>query len=110
MAGANTQISIKVLRSETDTEKDPYYQDYAVPVEKDMTVLQALEYIYENLDSSLGFRRFCCGIQFCNSCLMSINGQTAHACLAKLEKKEYVLEPLRGFPVIKDLIVELKNN
>ena len=108
MAGANEKISIKVLRSEAETEKSPYYQDYTVPVEKDMTVLQALEYIIENLDSTLGFRRFCCGIQFCNSCMMSINGHSSHACLTKLEKKEYVLEPRKGFPVIRDLIVESK--
>ena len=109
MADSNSDsVLIKVYRSTTGKPSEYSYQNYEVPFQQEMTVLQALEYIYENLDSSLGFRRFCCGVQYCNSCMMSINGHSSHACLTKLEKKEYVLEPLRSYPVIKDLIVDLK--
>ena len=72
-----------------------------------MNLLQALEVIYQDQDESLAFRRYSCGIQFCNSCLMLINGKPAHACLTIVEAgAEYVVAPLKGKQVILDLIVK----
>ena len=97
------KVKITVLRS-TDGIPGSQYEDYEIPFTEEMTVLQALEYIHCNLDASLGFKRYCCGVQYCGSCLMMINGHAAHACLTKLERREYLLEPLKGFQVHRDLI------
>ena len=103
MNNSNEKVKITVLRSTGGTLGQ--YVDYEIPLEQEMTILQALEYIHCNLDASLGFKRYCCGVQYCGSCLMMINGHAAHACLTKLERREYLLEPLKGFRVLRDLII-----
>lgn len=81
---------------------------YEVPLDEDMTLLQALNYIYDNLDRSLAFRRYCCGGHFCGSCLMEVNGKAAYACVTKLvPEQSLVVKALSGHEIIKDLIVKL---
>ena len=70
-------------------------------------VLDALIYIKDHIDSSLGFRRSCReGI--CGSCAMNIDGKNTLACLTPLKEK-MVLYPLPHMPIIKDLIPNMKN-
>ena len=70
-------------------------------------VLDALIYIKNNIDKSLGFRRSCReGI--CGSCAMNINGKNKLACLTPIEKK-MTIYPLPHMPIIKDLIPDMKN-
>ena len=89
--------------NETDAVRQ---QTYQVPLKEQMTLLQVLNYIYENLDSTIGFARYCCGIQYCNSCRMTINGRGVHACHFVIDEGEYLLEPYKGYKVIKDLFVD----
>ena len=95
-------VKISVLRS-TDGQPGNVVA-YNIPLDHDMTILQALDYIYRKLDPDLGFKRYCCGVQLCGSCLMMINGHAAYACKTKIEESEYLLEPLRGYRIIRDLI------
>ena len=70
-------------------------------------VLDALIYIKNNIDKSVGFRRSCReGI--CGSCAMNINGKNKLACLTPIEK-EMSIYPLPHMPIIKDLIPDMKN-
>ena len=70
-------------------------------------VLDALIYIKNNVDKSLGFRRSCReGI--CGSCAMNINGKNKLACLTPIEK-DMSIYPLPHMPIIKDLIPDMKN-
>ena len=60
-------------------------------------------------DGSLGFRRSCAhGI--CGSDAMMINGKNALACklLVKDVAPRAVIEPIRGLPVLRDLIVDME--
>ncbi|MFB3885848.1 MAG: 2Fe-2S iron-sulfur cluster-binding protein [Thermodesulfobacteriota bacterium] len=102
------QVCLRVLRYNPQVDKDSYYQTYFVPVaEEKMNLLQALEYVYREQDSTLAFRRYSCGLQFCNSCRMLINGKGAHACLTIVEPDtEWEVGPLPGRRVLRDLIVE----
>ena len=74
-------------------------------------ILDCLNKIRWTQDSTLSFRMSCAhGI--CGSDGLTINGQSALAC-QKLVKdydytKEVLVEPLRYFDVVKDLIVDLK--
>jgi succinate dehydrogenase/fumarate reductase-like Fe-S protein len=99
-------VAITIYRYTAGIENEPRYQTYKVSVKGKMTILQALEYIYEEMDPTLGFRQYCCGVQYCNSCRMLVDGHSAHACLKLIEKEEYLLEPLQGYEIIKDLIVD----
>lgn len=99
---------IKVLRYDPAKDQNPYFQDYAVPVaDTKMSLLQALELIYKEQDPTLAFRRFCCGLQTCNSCMMLVNGKRAHACMTLLHPgMEVEVAPLPGRQVLRDLVVE----
>ncbi len=71
-------------------------------------LLDALEALKEEVDPSLTFRRSCReGI--CGSDAININGRNGLACITPLAKlKEPIsVRPLPGYPVIKDLVVDL---
>ena len=107
MDNQNNCAQVKILRYNPQVDREPHYAAYSVPLRSEkMNLLQALEVIYQNQDESLAFRRYSCGIQFCNSCLMMINGKPSHACLTIVEAgAEYVVAPLKGKQVLMDLIV-----
>jgi len=88
-------------------DKKPYWQQYVLDCDPTWVVLDALEAIRKQ-DPSLVYRRVCRhGI--CGSCAMNINGLNRLACetrLADLPLK-IKIKPLLGFPVIKDLVVDL---
>ena len=104
------EACLNVLRYNPCVDKDPHFEKYFVPItEEKMNLLQALEYIYQEQDSTLTFRRYCCGLQFCNSCRMLINDRPAHACLFIVEPgTEVTVAPLARRQVLRDLIVEEK--
>jgi succinate dehydrogenase / fumarate reductase iron-sulfur subunit len=83
-----------------------------VEVEPTDRVLDGVNYIKWNLDGSLTYRRSCAhGI--CGSDVFTINSRNRLACkfLVKQALKEnrvVTVEPMRGFPVIKDLVVDME--
>jgi succinate dehydrogenase/fumarate reductase iron-sulfur protein len=84
-------------------------QQFEVPLEDRMTVLDALFRIQRGQDSSLSFR-CACRVGMCGTCAMSINGIPRLACRTRvraLEGTTVYLEPLPNLPVIKDLVVSL---
>ncbi|RLI84203.1 succinate dehydrogenase iron-sulfur subunit [Archaeoglobales archaeon] len=101
-------LKFRILRYDPE-EKRRYNQEYAVPFRKNMTILDALLYIKENLDHSLSFR-YACQAGLCGSCGMIINGKENLACQTKIEEVGKIIElkPLHNFPVIKDLVVDFE--
>lgn len=95
---------VKVLRFDPDKSPSPFYQDYVLPFEKENTILDALYYIYQHLDGSLSFRGSCFS-GWCNVCTLQVNGKVLLPCKHFMEK-EMVIEPLPGYPVLRDLIVD----
>ncbi|MEM2912514.1 MAG: fumarate reductase (CoM/CoB) subunit TfrB [Candidatus Bathyarchaeia archaeon] len=101
-------IRVKVFRYNPDLDKEPRYETYDVPYQDGMVVLDALNYIYENYDSTLAYRWACRAGQ-CGSCAVIINGKPRVACRTKVEKDRAItVTPLLQFPVVKDLVVDLK--
>ena len=98
-------VRLTILRSDPE-QGAPYPQTYDVPIrEGGMSLLQALEHVYRVQDDTLAFRRYCCGVQYCNSCLMLINGKPAHACLTIVKPgDEFEVAPLRKTRVLRDLV------
>jgi succinate dehydrogenase/fumarate reductase iron-sulfur protein len=80
------------------------YQKFAVPYQKWMRVLDALNWIAENAGSDLAYRWFC-GSKMCGTCAVRMNGREVLACWEAVEP-EMKIEPLRNLPVVRDLIVD----
>ena len=103
------QISFKILRFNPERDSKPHWELYQVELEPTDRVLDGLEAIKGRLDGSLSLRRSCAhGI--CGSDAMLINGRNRLACkvLVKNVKQPITVEPMRGFKVIKDLIVDME--
>lgn len=99
-------LKIKRFNPEKDTK--PWWGEYDVEVQPTDRVLDALHEVKWHHDGSLTLRRSCAhGI--CGSDAMRINGHNALACkvLVKEYKGTITIEPLLGFKVLKDLIVDM---
>ncbi|HSN34153.1 MAG TPA: succinate dehydrogenase iron-sulfur subunit [Ideonella sp.] len=101
-------MKFRVYRYDPDADTRPRMQEYElVPGERDTMLLDALQGL-KRLDPSLSFRRSCReGV--CGSDAMNINGRNGLACIQPLKTlaQPVVLKPLPGFPVIRDLIVDM---
>jgi len=101
-------MKVRIQRYDPDRDAKPYMQDYDVALEpSDRMLLDVLTRI-KSIDDSLSFRRSCReGV--CGSDGMNINGRNGLACITKVsEVREPVeLRPLSGFPIIRDLIVDM---
>ena len=88
----------------------PYLAKYTIDTAKTgPMVLDALNKIKNEQDSTLTFRRSCReGI--CGSCAMNINGTNTLACLTPIAKHDAIkIYPLPHMQVIKDLVVDMNN-
>ena len=103
------RITLQVARYRPDEQSAPTFQDYEVPVQKDWVILDALNHVKDRIDGTLSFR-WSCRMGVCGSCGMTVNGEPKLTCATFLT--DYApgpvrVEPLRNFPVIRDLIVDL---
>ncbi|MCX7623934.1 MAG: succinate dehydrogenase iron-sulfur subunit [Thermomicrobium sp.] len=102
-------VTVRVQRFNPETDSKPYYQEYTVEVEPTDRVLDALNYIKWYHDGTLTFRRSCAhGV--CGSDAMRINGRNRLACkvLIKDLGPKITVEPLLGFRIIRDLVVDME--
>lgn len=106
MANEVQTITVKVRRADPDVNGgEVTYRSYTVPLEPGATVLSILRYITENIDRTLSYYRSC-RIGKCAGCRMVVNGKTRLACTTPVTG-DITLEPLPGYPLIKDLVVDL---
>jgi fumarate reductase iron-sulfur subunit len=102
-------VTLSVARYRPEKESEPSVQTYEVPFRKDWVVLDALNYIKDRLDGSLSFR-WSCRMGVCGSCGMTVNGQPRLTCASFLSAEPpgpIRVEPLRYFPVVRDLVVDI---
>jgi fumarate reductase iron-sulfur subunit len=102
-------ITLQVARYRPEMETEPTFQEYVVPCRKDWVVLDALNYIKDNLDTTLS-HRWSCRMGICGSCGMTVNGEPKLTCATFLV--DYLpgpirVEPLQNFPVVRDLVIAM---
>ncbi|MFX0204732.1 MAG: 2Fe-2S iron-sulfur cluster-binding protein, partial [Candidatus Hodarchaeota archaeon] len=102
------RIRVKVFRYDPEVDDKPRYEDYEVPKKSRIRVLDVLNYIREKYDSSLTFRYSCRYYNKCGSCAVTINGTPGLACYEEAID-QMVIEPLKNFPILKDLAVSREN-
>jgi succinate dehydrogenase iron-sulfur subunit len=102
-------MKLRLYRYNPETDPKPRLQDYDVALEPtDRKLLDVLERFKATVDDSLSFRRSCReGV--CGSDAMNINGRNGLACITALRdlKEPVIIRPLPGFPVIRDLVVDM---
>jgi succinate dehydrogenase/fumarate reductase iron-sulfur protein len=96
-------LNIKVKRTDA-AGAAAGYQEFAVPYQKWMRVLDALNWIAEHAATDLAYRWFC-GSKMCGTCAVRMNGREVLACWEAVEP-EMVIEPLRNLEVVRDLVVD----
>ncbi len=100
--------TIKILRYDSETDKKPYWKSYDIALDPESTILDVLNEIHWKIDGSLSYRRSCRSA-ICGSCAMKINGKNVLACETPIHrfKGTIKIEPLPGFPILKDLVVDM---
>ncbi|NKE37525.1 succinate dehydrogenase/fumarate reductase iron-sulfur subunit [Natronococcus sp. JC468] len=103
-------IHLEVFRYDPDVEskREPRFDEFHVPYERGMTVLDALIYARDEFDSSLTFRHSC-RMAVCGSDGFFINGRQRLGCQTQISDLDVPVrvEPLPHQPVIKDLVVDM---
>lgn len=100
------QIELEVLRYRPEMDDKPFFQTYSVPCEEEWVVLDALNYVKDEMDRTLSYR-WSCHMFVCGSCGMVINGEPKLACKAFLRdyQSKIRIEPLHNFPIERDLVI-----
>jgi fumarate reductase iron-sulfur subunit len=97
-------VKVRVQRGES-------VQEFEVPREPSQTVLDVVTYIQRKLDPTLAYR-FACRVGMCGSCAMTVNGVPRWTCRTHVdkvvEKDQITVGPLRNLPVIRDLVVDMR--
>jgi succinate dehydrogenase / fumarate reductase iron-sulfur subunit len=103
---------LKVFRYDPEVEgkQEPRFDDFHVPYEPGMTVLDALIYARDQFDASLTFRHSC-RQAICGSDALFINGSQRLGCQTQLSDLEQPvrIEPLPHSEVVKDLVVDMEH-
>jgi len=104
-------IKLEVSRYSPETDAAPHFQSFEVPFRRDWVVLDALNYVKDKRDGSLTYR-WSCRMGICGSCGMLVNGEPKLTCatfLADYAPSPVRIEPLRNFPVVRDLVIAMND-
>ena len=89
------------------------YQDYRTDVSEGMVVLDAVHQIQAEQAPDLACR-WNCKAGKCGSCSAEINGRPRLMCMSRLNTlnldEPVTVEPMRAFPLIKDLVTDVSWN
>jgi len=101
-------VTLRIKRYNPETDVKPKFVEYTVDVEPTDRVLDALNEVKWQQDGTLTYRRSCAhGV--CGSDAMRINGRNRLACKILMRElgKKITIEPLIGFTIVKDLVVDM---
>ncbi len=108
---ATATVTLQVFRYRPEQEPEPSWDSFEVPLRGEWMVLDALNHVKDTLDGTLSYR-WACRMGVCGSCGMMVNGKPVLTCatyLSSLGAGPVRLEPLKGFPVIRDLVSDLQD-
>ncbi|MBE3575388.1 MAG: 4Fe-4S dicluster domain-containing protein [Firmicutes bacterium] len=101
------QLHVLIRRQKPGAGRPPFWQAYRVQMRPDATILDVLEEIQLHHDPTLTYRHSC-HHGACGTCALRINGREQLACLTRVQEcgPRIRLEPLAGFPLQSDLVVD----
>ena len=89
------------------------FDDFDVPVEEGMVVLDALHWIQGHEAPDLAVRWNCKAAK-CGSCSAEVDGRPSLTCKTRLSdfdlEQPITVEPMRAFPLVRDLVTDVSWN
>ena len=115
------EYTLKVRRYQPETGQGPYWQEFKVDLDPDLSVLDGLLQVRDSQDGTLVVR-CSCRAAICGSCGTKINGQSGLACKTQIAEAQdganrrsrngpapIVVEPMGNMPVVKDLVTDMES-
>lgn len=103
MSEAKT-IKVRILRSTAGPKDEPSYETYEVPFVPGMSVMNAMDYIYQHLDGTVAYHDHAgCALGICAKCTCKINEKTGLLCQTSVGG-DVTVEPLNRDRVLRDLV------
>ena len=88
-------------------------KEYRVPLEEGMVVLDAIHHIQGHQAPDLAVRWNCKAAK-CGSCSAEVNGRPKLMCKTRMDAypagEPIVVQPMKTFPIVKDLVTDVKWN
>ena len=111
-----TDYRLKIRRFNPESGEAAYWEDFAVDLPPERSVLDGILQAKDREDASIGIR-CSCRAAICGSCGVRINGRSRLACNTRIGDAAaeaaaenggaVVVEPMGNMPVLKDLIVDM---
>ncbi len=117
----SSSVTFNIFRGQPQTDKNNrplsgsqgQMRSYTTPLEKGMVVLDAVHDIQASQANDLAVR-WNCKAGKCGSCSAEINGKPSLMCMTRMDTLDTTrpinLTPMHRFPLIKDLVTEVKWN
>jgi len=115
------EYTLKVRRYQPESGEGPYWQEFNVDLDPDLSVLDGLLQVRDRQDGTLVVR-CSCRAAICGSCGTKINGQSGLACKTLISEAQedadrrstngsapIVVEPMGNMPVVKDLVTDMES-
>jgi succinate dehydrogenase / fumarate reductase iron-sulfur subunit len=115
------EYTLKVRRYQPESGEGPYWQEFKVDLDPDLSVLDGLLQVRDRQDGTLVVR-CSCRAAICGSCGTKINGQSGLACKTQISEAQedadrrstngaapIVVEPMGNMPVVKDLVTDMES-
>lgn len=104
-------VTLQIYRKKG--ESSPHFDTFSLEVRPDEYVLDAVERVWAFHDRSLTFAH-ACHHSVCGACGMVVNGTEKLTCITAINEVTQNggtirLEPLRHFPVVSDLVVDMSS-
>lgn len=97
-------MKLKIQKFNPQVDAAPYYVEGEVEYRKNITALDAV-YLFHAEHEPVNFD-YSCGGRICGRCAVMVDGKPALLCMCILDDKDHTIEPLAGFPIIRDLVVD----
>ena len=101
-------MKLSISRYDPDRDEKPYMRDYEIELAPGDRMLLDVLLRVKAQDNTLSLRKSCReGV--CGSDAMNINGRNGLACITPVKtlRTPVVVRPLPGFPIVRDLIVDM---
>ena len=104
-----SETIFKIQRFNPEKDKEPYFQEFKLEIQKGTTLLDCLNQIKWTQDGTLTFR-MSCRSAICGSCAVRANGPAILSCntqASSVARNDHVtVEHLGNTTIMKDLTVD----